>query len=176
MDLFAQRALTPVRAAKRQVTLDTTPTKKATKRWAARRAAEALGLNLSGQTTASQSWSWSSRSKWKKRLMLPCFAASQRLMWSPVLVKQPAANIIRPASALPTARVMPLLPHPLPEWKPFRYLLGNEGPGILLLQRKMCAFALDLPQDFVWTCVLTFLFPFFKTTSYLYFCVWHGLS
>lgn len=142
MDLFTRRALTPVMAARRQVTLDTTPTKKATRRWATLRAAKAPDLNLSGLTTLTLTLSWSSLSKWKKKrcwaipsvtppLMLPSSAAPQRgLIWPCTHPKQLTPDNSQPGSVSPTAEVWPLLP---------RLFLEAQGkPAATMMEMCFC--------------------------------------
>lgn len=130
MDHVTRRALTPVRAAKRREILDTTPTKKATKRWATLRPAKAPDPNLLGLTISPLSLSWSSLSKWKMRrcLAVPVItpplmplgsAAPQRALILPCTrPKQSAPDITWPIDLSPAAEAKPLLPHLLPELSP----------------------------------------------------------
>lgn len=172
MDLCTQRALKAARAARRRETLDTTPMKKATKRWATLQPAKTPGLNLSGRTIMPPLLSWSSLLKWKMRkcrgvpsitppLMLPGAAASRRALFLPCThPKQPAPDITWPRSI--SSSRSKATSTSFASWvEPFSYFLRHMGSGSQLLRWRKCAFALDLPQDFVWMCVITFYFHFF---------------
>lgn len=184
MDLFTLRALTQVRAAKKRVTLDTTPTKKAMKRWATLRPAIAPDLNLLGQTILPLSPSWSSLLKWKMRrcwaipsitppLMLPGPAAPQRALIRPsTRPKQSAPDITWPRSTLQKPELRHFYLVCFLSWAPW---LFAEAQGI----RKPAAAMEDMCFFFGSTsgfCMNAITFFFFFLTFYLLICVWRCVS
>lgn len=122
MGRITQRALTPVRAARRRETLEITPTKKATRRWATLPPPRAPGLNPLGWTMVLLSQSWSSVLKWKMR----------RCQIIALVTRPP----MRPGSAAPQRA--PIGPHTCPkQWAP-----DTTGPGSALQQPELRHFRL----------------------------------
>ena len=169
-DRFTRRALTPARAAKRRATPDTTPTKRATRRWATPRRVRAPDRNPLDQTTRTPSLSWRSLFKWKTRrswvptITPPRILRGSAAAWrappsSCTLPKPPNRDMARPASL---SALLQLERHHL-----YLVCLLTRGPcpdahGIrksAAASERRCALASDLPQEFVWMFVITFLFP-----------------
>lgn len=138
MDPFTLRALTVVKAAKRQETLDSTLMKKATKRWATPQLLTAPDQKLLGLLMVPLSLSWSSLLEWKMRrcwAIASVTAAPQSVLILPCTCPtQLSANVTWPVSALQQPKLSHfwLLSHLLPESAP---LLFPEGWWI----RKLAA-------------------------------------
>lgn len=106
---FTRRALTPAMVVRRRLTLDTTPMRRATKRWATLPPARAPDPNPLAWRTSTLNWS--SRSRWKTRrsgasrvnslcLMLPSPAAARRTFIRPRTRPKPLTpDDTRPMSA-----------------------------------------------------------------------------
>lgn len=163
MGRITQRAPKPVRAAERRETPETTPTK----RPATLRPAEAPDPGLSGRTTAPLALSWNSLLRWRMRRHwgIPSTAPPPASRRTPARRRTPpkrsAPPDVAPALNLLSSSRSYATSTSFASWdEPPGYFLRPQGPGRQLLRWTKCAFASDLPQDFVWMFVTTSHFHF----------------
>lgn len=161
-DLFTPRNPPAARAARKRETLDTTPTKKATKTWARPPPATARWQNLQSRTAAAAAL--------PSPLVLPGLPAPRTSLPPPrSLGQQPAPETHRVLGLLLSAQSCTTSTS-FTSWKEPLHDGVGAGSGSPLLQWKTCALASDVQTSgFLYECFLQLFL--FLTTFYLFVCL-----